>query len=135
MVPARHFEEWLSEIPPSDDAEAVVPVVWSTLRDRVRVVEAKRAETEGPPRAPLLQRLIRSFVWPVVAVASALYLTAFTAGGPWPLTPIELVTAIAAGVVARRRWPAVRPAVHAWLVTNIALLLLWIGLAVINLLR
>jgi len=132
VVPARHFETWLSDIPTSDHAEAVIPVVWSALRDRVRVVEAKRAETKGPPREQLLDRLVRWFVWPTLAVGFAFYLIAFIAEAPWPLTPIGLLAATGVGLKARR-WVALRPAAHAWIATNIGFLLFWIALVVNNL--
>lgn len=135
VVPARHLAAWLSEIPQWEDTAAVVPAVWAALRDRVRVVEAKRAETKGPPREQLVHRLTRSFVWPVVAVGAALYMIGLIAAAPWwPLIPTMLVAATGAGVVARQRAPA-RPAAHAWMATNIGLLLLWIGLVINNLLR
>jgi len=98
----------------------------------VRVVEAKRAETKGPPHEQLLDRLVRWFVWPTLAVGFAFYLIAFIAEAPWPLTPIGLLAATGVGLKARR-WVALRPAAHAWMATNIGFLLFWIALVVNNL--
>jgi len=74
-------------------------------------------------------------VRPIASVGIAFNAAAFTAAGdPWPFTPVELLAAAGAGVGARGM-PAMRPAAHAWIATNIGLLLLWVALVVNNLLR
>jgi len=96
-------------------AGETVDAVWSSMLAHVRKRDTWSLEHEGPPHRPVVNRLVRSILGPIIGAVAALYVAALaTQWFPLLLGVLALGTAAA----RLRHRNALRPTAVGWAAAN-----------------
>ena len=130
VVPANQLGQWLTELPVIDVDHEALDAVWSAVLAHVRKRDAWSLEHDGPPHQPVMNRLVRSVLGPMVAALAALYAAATVAQSSFPVLVCELVV----GLVALRlqHHKTLGPSMAGWATANALMLAALAVLVAIN---